>query len=961
MKKKPFSILLIWFAIFASALNTFAQDYTQWSLPEGAKARLGKGRIQEIQYSPDGTRFAVATGIGIWIYDAHSGREIDLLTGHTGWVISVAFSPDGNTIVSGSRDDTIRLWDANTGRLIRTLTGHTGSVLSVAFSSDGNIIASGSGDATIRLWDANTGRHIRTLTGHTQFVYSVAFSPDGNTIASGSLDATIRLWDANTGRHIRTIKGHTDSVYSVAFSPDGQTIVSGGDDDTAIRLWDAKTGRLIRTFTGTHWSKNVAFSPNGLMIASSYYNDNIRLWDAKTGRLIRTLKNTESDNFAFSPDGQTIVSANLFEGTMYLWDVRTGTHLRTLTGHMDIVESIAFSPNGRTIAISHGRETLLWNVETGKPIRTFKVRNWIGRVAFSPDGQTIAMGYGSEILLWNVEADRHIQTFKGTSLVNSIAFSPNGQTIVSGSTDAAIHLWDARTGGHIRTFTGHTDQVNSVAYSPDGQTIVSASGSSTYVNDNTVRLWDVGTGRHIRTITEHTGYVLSVAFSPDGNTIASGSSDSTIRLWETNTGRNIRTIKGHTSAVHTVAFSPDGNTIASSGSSDRTIRFWETNTDRHIHTLKDAGWVTSVVFSPDGTMLASGMNGGAVLLWELTSSPTSTATVSLFPSPVQSPSIDEQLTLSLKITGGENVSGYQATVSFDTTALRYVKSTNGDYLPQGAFFVPPVVKGNTVTLAATALAGESNPDGTLATITFEVAAAKASTVRLSDVLLTDSEGDSSSPQIEGAEITEAPQLPADVNKDGIVNIIDLTLVASNFGKSGQNAADVNGDGIVNIIDLTLVAAAFGNTAAAPSVWGRDLEIAPTRNQVQQWLHEARQMNLTDSVFQRGMLALEQLLAVLTPEETTLLPNYPNPFNPETWIPYQLADSADVSISIYAMDGQLVRTLDFGYQPVGIYESRSRAAYWNGRNALGESVASGVYFYMLTADNFSTTRKMLIRK
>ena len=208
---------------------------------------------------------------------------------------------------------------------------------------------------------------------------------------------------------------------------------------------------------------------------------------------------------------------------------------------------------------------------------------------------------------------------------------------------------------------------------------------------------------------------------------------------------------------------------------------------------------------------------------------------------------------------------------------------------------------------------------------------------------------------------EPKKLAADVNNDGIVNIIDLTLVASNFGKRGETAADVNGDGVVNIVDLTLVAGAFGDTAAAPELWSRQLEIAPTRADLEVWLREARQMNLPDSAFQRGITMLEQLLAALAPKETALLPNYPNPFNPETWISYQLAESADVSISIYSADGQLVRTLTLGHQSVGVYESRSRAAYWDGRNTLGESVASGVYFYTLTAGEFTATRKMLIRK
>ena len=195
---------------------------------------------------------------------------------------------------------------------------------------------------------------------------------------------------------------------------------------------------------------------------------------------------------------------------------------------------------------------------------------------------------------------------------------------------------------------------------------------------------------------------------------------------------------------------------------------------------------------------------------------TTDAVVSISPSSVASAAVGKQLEFSLNITGGEAVAGYQATVQFDTTALRYVSGANGDFLPAGAFFVEPVVVGNLVKLNAASLAGESSGDGTVATLTFEVIAVKASALTLSDVLLTDTEGIAYVPNVENAEITESPQLKGDVNGDGIVNIQDLVLVASNLGKTGQNAADINGDGIVNGQDLVLVAGALGNSAAAPN-------------------------------------------------------------------------------------------------------------------------------------------------
>ena len=463
-----------------------------------------------------------------------------------------------------------------------------------------------------------------------------------------------------------------------------------------------------------------------------------------------------------------------------------------------------------------------------------------------------------------------------------------------------------------------------------------------------------------------------------------------------------------------------------------------------------------------------------MLLWDLTFIIDLNAIVSFSPSPVQSPSIGEQLILELNIANGTTVAGYQATMQFDTSALRYVESASGDYLSSNAFFVPPVVSGNKVTLGVTSLGEVSSGNGTLATLTFEVLDVKASPLVLSDVILTDSDGehlpvvalrgwivqptvlrssavvsltpsfvlspavgerlifnveitggrnvadfqftfdyDSSVlefistsrsnylvgsvgngdgtletvtfevrdvkastvsvsghliapnglrylPTFESAEVV-VPLL-GDVNRDGVVNILDLVQVASKFGQRvSGDPADINEDGVVNIVDLVKVAGALGGGAAAPSVWHLNPEAIPARADVQQWLSQARHLNLTDPISQRGILFLENLLAALTPKETALLANYPNPFNPETWIPYQLAKPANVTLTIYAVNGTVIRTLALGYQPVGIYQGKNRAAYWDGRNTLGEPVASGVYFYTLTAGEFTATRKMLIRK
>ncbi len=346
----------------------------------------------------------------------------------------------------------------------------------------------------------------------------------------------------------------------------------------------------------------------------------------------------------------------------------------------------------------------------------------------------------------------------------------------------------------------------------------------------------------------------------------------------------------------------------------------------------------------------------------------SEAKVSISPNPIVSPPLSEQLTFSLNITNGKDVAGFQAVVWHDDDTLTYVGSAKGNYLPADAFFVAPTVpeyeyyRYPYVPIAATALDGVSNGNGTLATLTFEVYNdVKESEITLTNVYIVDREGVRWEVEIEGAEVTEpGHDIVGDINRDGIVNIRDLVLAGNRFGLWGENRADINEDGIVDIADLVLVANAFGADAAAPSLNPQGLELL-TAADVKDWLTQAQKITLTDPDYRRGISILEQLHKALTPKKTALLPNFPNPFNPETWIPYHLAKDAEVTLRIYAMNGTLVRTLAIGHQTAGIYQSRSRAAYWDGKNEFGESVASGVYFYTLKAGDFTATRKMIIRK
>ena len=345
----------------------------------------------------------------------------------------------------------------------------------------------------------------------------------------------------------------------------------------------------------------------------------------------------------------------------------------------------------------------------------------------------------------------------------------------------------------------------------------------------------------------------------------------------------------------------------------------------------------------------------------------SNATVSVSPASVQSPDVGEELTFSLNIANGVNIAGYQAIVLYDRTAFRLVKFTKGNYLPADAFFADPTfIYGglSQVTLAANTLAEASNGDGTLVTLTFEVIDFKASALTLSQLYLVDSDGKRWEATTSNGVVTIPPEpteeTVGDINRDGVVDILDLTIVGARFGQRGQNSADVNGDGLVDIVDLVLVASEFGDEAAAPSLYPQALELLTTAD-VQGWLSRAQQLTLRDPAYLRGITVLEQLHAALIPQETVLLRNYPNPFNPETWIPYRLSHASDVDITIYDTRGMVVRRLDLGHQMAGYYTDRTKAAYWNGRNEHGESVASGIYFYQLRAGDYTALRRMVILK
>lgn len=575
------------------------------------------GTITTVAISPDGSRVLTGSESGAArLWDASTGHPVGPPFRHQGPVTAAAFSPDGKTALTGSQGGTVRLWNTATGLLIGAPSRHQGPVTAGVFSPDGKTALTGSSRSVARLWDAATGRPIGPPLRHRGTVMAVAFSPDGKTILTGSWDGTARLWGATTGAPIGLPLRHQEPVTSVAISPDGATIFTGGQSGST-RLWSAASGKAIGPGPVHQDGVEAAvFSPDGHTLLTGSRDGIARLWDiARNQALGAPLHHQGSVKpLAFSPDGETALTGCASDGAARLWDASTGQPISPPLRQHVRVRAMAFAADG-SVVLTGGEDgtTRLWDAAIGGNFgTTLSHQGPVTSIAYSPDGKSVLTGgQDGTARLWDASTGTPLgPPLQHQGPVSVSAFSPDGRTILTGSWDGTARLWDAASGRAVGSPLRDQGPIQAAAFAPDGKTALTGG------RDGTARLWDAATGRPIGAPLRHEGPVTGVAYSPDGGTLLTGSRDATARLWNASTGSPIGPPLRHQEAVAVVAFSPDGKT-ALTGSDDSSARLWDARTGTPAAPpLPHQAPVSALAFSPDGRTALTGCRDGTARLWD---------------------------------------------------------------------------------------------------------------------------------------------------------------------------------------------------------------------------------------------------------------------------------------------------------------------------------------------------------
>lgn len=655
-------------SLAAEQISAIGDDVTTWALPEGAIARLGRGSVRDIAFSPDGRYFAVASAIGVWLYELSTLSPIALWDTERGMTTTVTFSPDSRRIVTSTFVENVKVWEVQSGACIAEMSLDNSNICSPIFSQDGQCLVYanyGIKNRKICVWDSHTGTKVsETEIQHPYDVYPLCFSPDLNLLAGKNSDEANRgrnigdgdvivVWDAETGEQIVNLT-YSERVQSFCFSPCGGYLAAGGRNGT-IDVWNIASGQLETTSAEYGDAKIYPyFIPEGELIVAAVSRRKVDIWNTGKGEKLDEFEHRGSNysRVSFSVNGKQLAVES--ESNIRIWTKgdNANTHtLSTLQGHISTMDTIVLSPDEKTLAAGFWRDNiLLWDIESRRSYRpeNEKLPRSHHNVYISPHKKIIFTNVDKTTLrVWEVGNNEPIAELAKpeAGLMRPEAFSPDGYRLAGVDKNDNIHIWERMSTLNNLTegesWKKHPTIINDeeftyglrfsptgLAFSPDGEQLASISRSSK------VCLWGVDSGTQVAELPlqpppkrgTYREYDTGIAFSPCGNIIAGGKWGEIV-FWDATDGKTLMTLpqpEGSQRPI-TLCFSPCGQYLASGawwqkGLKKVPIHLWEVASGKNIVTFW--GHTTDVqcfAFSQDNSLLVSGGHDGAIYFWDLTS------------------------------------------------------------------------------------------------------------------------------------------------------------------------------------------------------------------------------------------------------------------------------------------------------------------------------------------------------
>ena len=577
-----------------------------------------------VAYSPDGKLLAAGGKSGeVFLWKAKAGEQPRKLSGHKGWINSIAFSPDGKHLLTSSLDATAAIRNVQTGQR-QVLRGHLNRVTCACFTADGKYIATSSGDGSAKLWLVSTGDELRTFgKANSEFdyswaIFSVCISPDGTKLITTSR-AAIRVWDPQTGKLLGRI---TDSPGGevLRYAPDRKRLGVIYHAFQTTKIIDEKSSEVTTLRLPFHsYLWDLAFNPSSKQVALASSDRRITIWDGSKGTLVRTLKGhtNQVSGVAYNPDGSRLASVS-WDGTLKVWNPHVDQTARTLGSGPEKFGSVWFSPDSKRVAATVAGHVRIYDTSTG---RTLSVLDQLSPhnpvcVCFHPDGQHVAVGI-RDVHMIDISTGQMVKKFGMDEKVESVHFNAKGDQLACASSDGRVHIWEIDTSKLLHAWRLPCP-AHCVRFSPDGQLVAAAGGN--YPTPGIARVWDVRTGELVHDLQGHVARVYSVCFSHSGERMATASADHTVRVWDTQTGKQtLQPLIGHHNFVNSVCFSPDDNRLLSGGW-DGKLRLWDTDSGEEVMVLSGPkNRINVVAFSPDGRLIVGGgeaiKTDGSLILW----------------------------------------------------------------------------------------------------------------------------------------------------------------------------------------------------------------------------------------------------------------------------------------------------------------------------------------------------------